>query len=553
MEPIFEEERIRPPAQLPTLGRGRVFVQKAHDPAEIVDAPVSPRPEVEKTKRWPWVLASMLLFGSAGRAAYLYRDAILPSAKLPSAKGTEVPIGQAVRTELAQIAPQAIFFHTGPFDEPLLGDAYFAPDGRRYAFLYREGGESGLEGAGVVKTANMLELNGQKIHLGVLSENEATRARAGYFESTDRFWYLERIGDRERLILEDDRGEEFDRIGPPMEAPKDKQIGHVAKKGDRWLVVVGDWISPPYERPVFGPWFSPNGDAFSFLVGGLGDRAVRGDRQVVTCSIEAKTCDKRPNNPVRSIEEYLQVGSEDELFFALDWYATPSSTTVHENLEMMVISKRLGLWQYAVVTRATASFDEVPLGDTTMNLTDLAKRSEIERPWIERIVASPDGQSIAMVVGGRSYVAGDGVVVRRSKNGDVALHSEFVRCKFAQRPFARRDWLVMSADESRSAFCTHDPVHGERVVVDGLSLEPFTYIMSPPVFSPSGDTVAYFAIKDQKWFAIAGAEQDGPYDELFGSPRFSVDGSQVWYGARRGRTLFFVRWSLRPRPQADGV
>ena len=140
-------------------------------------------------------------------------------------------------------------------------------------------------------------------------------------------------------------------------------------------------------------------------------------------------------------------------------------------------------------------------------------------------------------------------MLRRSKDGDVALMPEYVRCKFATRPFARRDWLVMSGDRSKIAYCTNEPAHGERVVVNELKLKPYTYVMSPPVFSPSGDTVAYFAIQERKWFAVAGAREDGPYDELFGEPRFSADGSQVWYGARRGRTLFFARLSLRAMGQ----
>jgi hypothetical protein len=103
----------------------------------------------------------------------------------------------------------------------------------------------------------------------------------------------------------------------------------------------------------------------------------------------------------------------------------------------------------------------------------------------------------------------------------------------------------MSADESRISYCTHEPAHGERVVVNELKLKPYTYVVSPPVFSPDGETVAYFAIQERKWFAVVGSKEDGPYDELFGEPRFSADGSQVWYGARRGRSLYFVRLPLR--------
>ncbi len=542
------DERIRRlPPNLGTLGRGRIFVQRppgAVDPAATPAPPavVAPVPR----RRWPWLLLALLVF-VAGAAGGVFRDRIFPPEK---PKPVHVaPVQEVARTPLAQIPPAATFFNSGPFDEQRLGDAFFAPDGRRYAFLFREGGEYGFAGAGREKTPNMLDLNGRRIHLGIAVAQEASARRAGYFPATDRFWYLARTGDGQRLILEDDQSEVFDTIGAPIEALHDKEIGYTGKRGDHWFVIVGDWTSAPYDAPIRGPWFSPNGDGFAFLVGGDGERLRRGQRQVVICDLATKACDKRPNNPARAIEEFLQVGNEDELFFALDWYGRESTGDANEDLEKMAISKRGGRWQYAVITRASASLVDVPLGEQAVDLGELAERSGIDRPWVDRIVVSPDGQSIAMVVAGRNYVAGDGIMLHRTKDGQVETVPEYVRCKFASRPFARRDWLVMSKDESKIAYCTLEPAVGERVVINEHKLKPYTFVMSRPVFSPDGQTVAYFAIQERKWYLVAGLREEGPYDELFGEPHFSADGNHIWYGARRGRTIYFVKLSLKPLAQ----
>src|SRR5688572_30643288 len=76
LEPLEpQEERIRPPANLPTLGRGRVFVQKAHEPA-VIGEPAATRPTKtsagKKSRAWIWIAPLLLLLaGSAGAAGYL--------------------------------------------------------------------------------------------------------------------------------------------------------------------------------------------------------------------------------------------------------------------------------------------------------------------------------------------------------------------------------------------------------------------------------------------------------------------------------------------------
>lgn len=534
-----------------TLGRGRIYTQKATD-AEAPPQRAEVAPERSKQRRrrrvWPLIILLMVSVGGAGGAAlYLLKDDLFAGkAPEPSPKKARTPVTETV---LAEIPAAATLPNSGPLDEQRLGEAYFAPDGKRYAFLYREGGAYGLAGAGRRKTPNNLEINGRRIHIGAVPGSESERRRLGYFERTDRFWYVRREGEQQRLMLEDDESELYDQIGEPTEAFDGKEIGHWAKVGDRWFVVVGDWRSAPYPDEIRGPWFSPNHDAFAYLVGGEGDRARAGEMHVVTCRRDTKVCKKRPNNPSRSIEEFLGGAEERERFFALQWFQETEEQASNESLEKLLVTRRAGRWQYAAITRATASLEDVPLGEGDVSLIELAERSGIERPYPERIVVSEDGRHLAMIVSGRTYVAGDGVVVRRYGEDQVKVAKEYVHCRYASRPFSRREWLVMSPDNSRIGYCVNEPAVGERIAVNEHRLAPYTYIMSPPVFSADGETVAYFVNDERKWWVVIDRAEHGPYDELFGQPRFTKDERQVWFGARRGRKLLFVRVQVAPIAQ----
>lgn len=549
-----EEARIRrPPPNVGTLGRGRIYTQKAESeppPRAIESEPEAPAPPAKAPKRrkrvWPFLLL-LVLAGGTGGVLYGVKGRLF-GARTPKKvpKNKQAPVAESV---LAEIPAAATLFNTGPFDEQRLGEAYFAPDGKRYAFLYREGGAYGLAGAGRKKTPNNLEINGRKIHIGAVTGSEADRRRLGYFERTDRFWYLKRVGEQHQLILEDDESELYDEIGEPTEAFDGKEIGHSARLGDRWFVVVGNWRSAPYEKKIRGPWFSPNHDAFAYLVGGTGDRAREGQMHVVICRRSDKVCKKRSNNPSRSIEEFLSAAGERQRFFALHWFSEETKDASNENLEKLLVTRRSGTWQYAAITRATSSLENVPLGEGTVDLMELSARSGIERPHPERIVVSDDGSHVAMIVSGRTYVAGDGVVVRRNGEGEVKVAKEYVHCRYASRPFAKREWLVMSPDHSKIGYCVNEPAVGERISVNEHRLAPFAFVTSPPVFSKDGETVTYFVNDKRKSWVVIDRQKQGPYDEVFGRPQFTPDERQVWFGARRGRKLLFVRVQVKPIAQ----
>jgi hypothetical protein len=544
---VEQTERIRrPPQTVGTLGRGRIFVQKADDPPAVEAHPPPPQPEEPKRQgRIGLALAGVVVIAAAGAGAFVFRDRLAPKPPPPPPAKPPPP---SPERPIAEIPPGAVFFDVGPFDEQGLGRALFAPDGRRFAFLYLEGGARGFEGAGRTKTPNNLMFNGRVVHIGSAPEAEAGRQRLGYFERTDRFWYLARVGEQEKLVLEDDESEAFDRIGEPTEAPDGKEVAYWGQRGAQFMAVVGPWMSAPYARPIIGPYFSAGGESFAYLVGTAGDRSIEA-REVVGCVRATKACKKRPVNPARSIEEILGTAEPEQLYFALDWYA--SKADEHVSLEDVLVTRAGDRFTYAPITRLTASLESVALGHRTEDLHRIARESKLEKPIIERVEVTADGGAIAMIASSREYVAGDGVVIRRSPAGEVKVKKEYVRCKYSVPPFAKREWLVLSADGSKLAYCSNTPTHGERIVVNEHALAPKAYVMSPPVFSPDASSVAYFAVDERRWWAIVDHTKHGPYDELFERPRFSPDGKTVWFGARRDRTVLFVRVPVEPIAQPE--
>lgn len=104
-------------------------------------------------------------------------------------------------------------------------------------------------------------------------------------------------------------------------------------------------------------------------------------------------------------------------------------------------------------------------------------------------------------------------------------------------------YVFLSADGRRVGYTRPDGEARVRVVVDGKPGEPYT-LVGLPVFSRDGKRVAYaadegdkqFVVVDEQKIAVTGRESD---------PVFSPDGSQVGYGSRIGREIW---WKIVDAP-----
>ena len=67
---------------------------------------------------------------------------------------------------------------------------------------------------------------------------------------------------------------------------------------------------------------------------------------------------------------------------------------------------------------------------------------------------------------------------------------------------------------------------------------PGFFEVANPVFSPSGDHLAYRARRGLRWLIVVDGQQSEVYDEV-GPPSFSADGTRVAFGARKGRELWW--------------
>lgn len=73
--------------------------------------------------------------------------------------------------------------------------------------------------------------------------------------------------------------------------------------------------------------------------------------------------------------------------------------------------------------------------------------------------------------------------------------------------------------------------------------EEFDEVWSDPSFSPQGKALVYAAKKDRKWFVVVGEKKGQEFDFVW-PPTFSLDGTRVAYGARKGRELWWKVLSL---------
>lgn len=183
-----------------------------------------------------------------------------------------------------------------------------------------------------------------------------------------------------------------------------------------------------------------------------------------------------------------------------------------------------------------------------------------ELPSVSSLVWSPDGTKLAYVVRGAKGAtvhAGDWKSAEYFDVGEPVWSP--LGDKVAFPAMGKKRWMmvvgdkegtddldtpgppVFSPDGTQVAFKAMWKFKWIVVVNDGKA-ESFDAV-SDPVWSPLGNKIAFSASKDGKWYMVVHYRRQEAFDAVLTPPNFSLDGTKVAFGARKGPDMI---WRVVP-------
>ncbi len=288
-------------------------------------------------------------------------------------------------------------------------------------------------------------------------------------------------------------------------SPNGRRVAYVARRGEKFLVVVDGKEGPEYDRLRVGaPNFSPDSRRLAYF-------AERGGKTIaVIDGVESK-----PFDGSSSVAPTFSPDSRRVVYLANHGKGTHIiidgvETAEPEYVGQPDFSKTGKRMAYVVVRQ-----------DKWYVVTD-GKEGKGYRGLGNNIEFSDDEKHVlyqADTADGQVIVV-DGV-------------------EMEQRPVIEENSYGFSPDGQHVAFAALDHRDAEYVVVDNKQGKTYQGV-NKPAFSPDSKHVAYAAWRAGKVFVVTDGVEGEAFDNVNDNFRFSPDGKRMVYLAKRGEAQFLV-------------
>lgn len=340
--------------------------------------------------------------------------------------------------------------------------------------------------------------------------------------STDgrRIAYSALVGGKWRMVVDGKEGRSFDTLLTPLFSPDGRHLAYEGRAGDKWYVVVDDTLNAGTTTSYSLPEFNADSNLIAYVETGASSAEMR---LIVSDLKFGKQSVKK------GIGDLLFVTSKDRTRIAATQPVDGKFRVIDFSFAKPDVVREGR--PFDVVERLTISDDGGAVAYCALKqgkrVVVLDEREESLPKGLlpELPVIRPDKKGVGALLG---------------TEGTISLHQAFCNSADAGKQYDEAANLAYSKDGRHYAYAAR---RGQDwcLVVDGKEGPPLDRVVTPR-FSPDGKQVVYRARKDGKRFAVVAdgsgktIRQHPSYEQVF-DVRFSADGRSIAYGVKDGQKL----------------
>lgn len=384
-----------------------------------------------------------------------------------------------------------------------------------------EAGESVFSPDGY-HVATILKNNGKAVMSfdGIISQFYDEVKDPLFNPGSSSFAFVAKKGDKECVVVDRKEGSKYDSVTRPLFLA-DGRLAYTARNGSSWVVVVGETVSQPFYAAA-SPYLFRSPD---------GKRIAHEEQDKAT---------KKVWLTVRGIDfKNVAKGQEYDSLTVLSGNFSPDHLvyTVGQNSRKSVV---------------TFTFNEPGCSEKVSGWYDNIGRFALSSDGKHLAYLAEKNQHIVLVIdGNESPVPKLDMILdmTSSKNGTIVFSGvqkdkvvTFINGKDSGKYFETVDYLSFSRDGVHFAFVA-GAADTSSLVIDAFDGPKYDKIVSPK-FSPDGTQVVYRARKNNQRFVVVAnlqaktIKEHSHYDAVWDTV-FSPDGKTVGYGVKIGQELWW--------------